>query len=237
MNVTETLKKHGLSKVQFASDFFLSRPTLDDYIAKFESGEKLPKVKYQIIFDSLFANDLEPNFFKNEYDDFKRLIGRDKAIRLDDFSPEVTDRIIRIIENLKRSAMNDDHTELINFISFITDGYNHGNEFANLWVLYFNDLNGLQVHKDIDEKQQKYLGSFYVLNREYLDGASNLDISNYAKFIERKNELRHNREQRRNEIQERINAIIKKRVEEEMKVMPSDVSDEEIVQKIVGDIQ
>ena len=237
MNIAEVLKKNGLSKVQFASDFFLSRPTLDEYIIKFENGDKLPKAKYQIIFDSLFSEDLSDLRFRNEYASFKRLISRDKAIKIDDLNPNATDKIFRIINDLKRAALEDEGLKLINFISFVSRGYNNGNELANAWVLYFNELNSLQESNDITEKQKKYLGCFYVLNRDFNDGATNLDISNYAKFMERKKELKLTEDQRRQEIQERVSEIIKQRVEEEMKKMSADVSDDEIVQKIVGDIQ
>lgn len=236
MNVVEVLKKHGLSKIQFASDFFLSRPTLDEYILKFDNGDKLPKIKYQIIFNSLFSEDLNDNRFRNEYTDFKRMIARDKSIKIDDLSPRTTDQILGIIDDLKKAAISDKDSKLINFISFVTRGYNDGNELANAWVLYFNELNSLQEYNDITEKQKKYLGSFYIINRDFNEGATNLDISNYAKFIERKEELKKSEEQRRLEIQERVSEIIKKRVEEEMKKMSADESDDEIVQKIVGDI-
>lgn len=237
MNVAEALKKHGLSKIQFSSDFYLSRPTLDDYIERFEKGGKLPKTKYQIIFDSLFADDLEDNQFKKEYDYYTRLISRDRAIKLDDLSPQATDKIVRIIGDLKESALNDDYLELINFISFVVDGYNYGNELSKAWVLYFSELNSLKNHKGISEKLKKYLGCFYVLNRDYLVDDSKLDISNYEIFVKRKDELKRKRQLRRREIQERVSEIIKQRVEEEMKKMSADASDDEIVQKIVGDIK
>ena len=237
MNVAEVLKKRGLSKIQFASDFYLSRPTLDDYIERFEKGEKLPKTKYQIIFDSLFVGDLDSNQFKKEYGYYSRLISRDRAIRLDDLSPDATDKIVRIVDDLKESALNDDCLELINFISFVVDGYNYGNELSKAWVLYFNELNSLKSHNNISERLKKYLGCFYVLNRDFLVDDSRLDISNYDSFVERKDELKRKRQQRRREIQEKVSEIIKQRVEEEMKKMSADASDDEIVQKIVGDIQ
>ena len=237
MNVVDTLKKHNLSKIQFAVDFYLSRPTLDDYINKYEHGRTLPKSKYQIIFDTLFGSELDLIQFKKEYEYFKTLMSRDKAIRLDDLSPEATDKIFRIIDNLKESALNDDYLELINFIHFVTDGYNYGSELSKAWVLYFNELNGITSHNDISDKLKKYIGCFYMLNRDFSIDDSRLDIANYDLFIKRKNELKCKRQQRRREIQEKVSEIIKKRVEEEMKKMSADTSDDEIVQKIVGDIQ
>ena len=237
MNVVETLKKHSLSKIQFALDFYLSRPTLDDYINKFEQGKSLPKSKYQIIFDTLFGSELDLIQFKKEYEYFKTLMSRDRAIRLDDLSPEATDKIFRIIDGLKESALNDDSLELINFIYFVADGYNYGNELSKAWVLYFNELNGLKCRNDISDRLKKYLGCFYTLNRDFLVDDSRLDIANYDLFIKRKDELKRKRQQRKREIQEKVSEIIKQRVEEEMKKMSADTSDDEIVQKIVGDIQ
>ena len=237
MNVVEVLRKHGLSKAKFAADYFLSRPTLDDYISRFESGSKLPKKKYQIIFDSLFTYELDDDHFSKEYATYKHLINRDKVIKLDDFSPEVTDKIFSIIRALKESALKDDHTELINFVSFVALGFNEDDDLAKAWVLYFNELNGLQVHENITDRQMRYLGNFYELNRNYIFNDKKLDISKYSLFIKRKDEIKQNREHRKKEIQEKVSAIIKKRVEEEMRRMSSDTSDDEIVKKIVGDIQ
>lgn len=240
MNITETLKKHGLSKIQFATDFYLSRPTLDEYIKKFENGDKLPKEKYQLIFESLFKADSDSGFDK-AYSHYKRLIDRDRSIRLDDFSPELTDKIFRTVECLKRSALSDDNFELINYVSYIAEEYSHVNELVKLWVMYFNELNGLSEYGDLTEKQRAYLGAFYMLNRSYLDGSLKSDESDYAKFIVRISELKAESEKRRREIHEelheRIDAIISKRVEEELKAMPSNATNDEIVKKIMDDIR
>ena len=45
--------KLGLTQKEFADLLGLSRPTLDNYIDLYEAGEKLPKERYQIIFDDL----------------------------------------------------------------------------------------------------------------------------------------------------------------------------------------
>ena len=240
MNVVEILKKHDVSKIQFAKDFFLSRPTLDDYIERFENGEKLPKEKYQLIFTSLFKGDSNANF-EMSYNHYKKLIRRDRAIKLDDLSPEITNKLFHIIGAIKRSLSSDGSSDLLEFVSYVSEEYMAQTELVNLWVIYFNELNNLSEHKGLTKEQKNYLGAFYLLNRSFIEGTLVPDESGYAKFIERKKRLKAINEEMKQEIHEKIHkkieAMISKRVEEELKAMPSDATSDEIVDKIMDDIR
>ena len=54
--VAEILKLNGIKKVDFARKCFLSRPTLDLYISKYEKGEKITNDYYDNLFHNLFDN-------------------------------------------------------------------------------------------------------------------------------------------------------------------------------------
>ena len=57
INVKNQLKNLGITLAEFADKLQISRPTLDSYIQIFESGDKIPKEKYQTIFNKLFGKE------------------------------------------------------------------------------------------------------------------------------------------------------------------------------------
>ena len=209
MDILITLKDNDISKARFAHDLNLSRPTLDEYIKRYEVGESLPKSKYQIIFDSLFAEELSKDTFSERYKAFKEMIKRDRLMRLDNLSPEDTDSIIHIVTELKQfSSTNDSKSQLIPFIEFLSMSYTH-NPIVDIWVKYFNYLNNYVDDIEFSNIEKKYVGNLYHLNdalsnnnsafeqmsdeyfKDYLQKRSNLIAANTKRAIELKKTIQH----------------------------------------------
>ena len=235
MNVLDTLNEHDIRKFRFAKDFFLSRPTLDDYIAKYESGETLPKSKYQIIFDSLFSKSLGIDDFNNRYLSLKNLIRIDRLMRLDELNPNDTDSIISIVEGLKSSIDDKGKSELIPFIKFIADGYDN-NSLINIWTKYYNDLNNLTDSIEYDDFDKKYVGAFYHLNHAYLYNQQELndvDAAYFESFLKRKSENKTAAEEKTAAITNKLEQIINKYVVDAVASSDENDDNEVIIKKVL----
>ena len=235
MNVLDTLNEHDIRKFRFAKDFFLSRPTLDDYIAKYESGEALPKSKYQIIFDSLFSKSLGIDDFNSRYLSLKNLIRRDRLMRLDELNPNDTDSIISIVEGLKSSIDDKGKSELIPFIKFIADGYDN-NSLINIWTKYFNDLNNLTDSIEYDDFDKKYVGAFYHINHAYLYNQQELndvDVAYFESFLKRKSENKTAAEEKTAAITNKLEQIINKYVVDAVASSDENDDNEVIIKKVL----
>lgn len=234
MNVIETLNEHGIRKFRFAKDFLLSRPTLDEYINKFEAGEPLPKSKYQIIFDSLFTKNLGVDDFDGRYNSLKNLIKRDRMMRLDELNADNTDDIIFIVDSLKKSINDDGKSELIPFVKYVVE--NHDNDsIVDIWVKYFNDLNNLSDVDDYGTFDKKYIGAFFRLNNAYLYNQNELkkiDDGYYEDFLKRKRENKALADEKTATITNKIEQIISKYVADAV-ANSSDEDDNDVIIKKV----
>lgn len=55
MEIKEYLKTIHMTQRELADRLGLSRPTLDTYIQLFQNQEKIPKERYQVVFEKLFT--------------------------------------------------------------------------------------------------------------------------------------------------------------------------------------
>ena len=169
------------------------------------------------------------------YINYRRLIRRDSAIKLDDVDPEATDLIVGIINNL-RMSLADNSLDFVRFISYISEGYIKKEKLPRVWSLYFNELNNFSNRKDIDDKQKKYLGNFYELNRRFLEADDELDMQSYESFLKRKKELTINNKLKTKKVEDRINEIIGRKVAEELAKSSEEDSVDDIVMKVLNGI-
>ena len=154
--IEDTLRQHEILKIRFAHDFNLSRPTLDEYIRKYEGGNALPKEKYQIIFDSLFKMPLSHTEFINRYKNLANIYKRDVVMKLTDLDPNTTDLITNIVDQLRMSVdAKSGHSPLIPFIEYVASNY-RSQKVANAWICYFNELNGLNDESVVLSNEEKW---------------------------------------------------------------------------------
>lgn len=239
MDILQTLRDRGISKIKFVLDFNLSRPTFDEYIKKYESGESLPKGKYQIIFDSLFSKELSTEEFSNRYNSFKDLMKRDKIMKLDNLDPVVTDDIIQILSALKEEAEETEQkSELIPFIKYLSINY-HNNRIVDILVKYFNYLNGLIDNVDFASDDKKYVGCFYHINDALLNNSELLnEISDkyYQDYLAKRKELLARNNKQTKDIKEKISSLIDNYVNQAVADSNGELSNEEIVKKVLSKI-
>lgn len=235
--VLEILKNHRITKQKFAYDFSLSRPTLDDYIEKFINNISIPKDKYQIIFATLFAEDMDHDLFLIKYKKLKSMLKRDKMLKLDELDGEDTDTIIEIVAALK-DDVNTEQKILSRFISFLVSDFKNPNGLAVLFCKYFSYLNSL-VEYDLTDIDKIYFGNFYDINSKYLFDPNELkdkDGLKFKKFLERKKELKVKNEFKKEKVSERINALLKERIEEAI-ISSADTDDvDDIINKVLSQI-
>ena len=236
MDILVILKDNNISKARFAHDLNLSRPTLDEYIKKHETGESLPKSKYQIIFDSLFSEELSADTFAERYKAYKEMLKRDKLMRLDNLSPEDTDSIIHIVTELKQfSSTTDSKSQLIPFIEFLSMSYTH-NPIVDIWVKYFNYLNNYIDNIEFTDIEKKYIGNLYHLN----DALSNnqnafeqMSDEYFKDYIQKRNNLIAANTKRAIELKKTIQHILEKSIAEVVTSSNETVDNDEMVKKVL----
>ena len=236
MSVQETLRQHNILKAKFARDFNLSRPTFYEYINKFDNNEKLPKEKYQIIFDSLFKEQLSHDDFMNRYDSFAQIYKRDLVMKLADLDPHNTDSITRIVEELKMSVNpSDGKSSVIPFIEFVVTHYN-SNKIANGLLLYFNELNGFTDSlTGLSDEDKWYLGNLYHVNNKYLNGNISGD-SHFQEFVDKRENLKIEKSSKRREIEKELRLALSPYITDAIKNAPEGTDNSEIIQKILEKI-
>ena len=173
-------KKETVSSV--ANKLMLSRPTFDAYIMLYEMGQTIPKRKYQMVFDTLFAD------YEISAVAFAERLGMCSAI-LNDQWP------IPSLELLTRKADQSSHlTEKIrkqlrygkldeDFYEFLDILINHYSEdaFYNL-VQYFLMIYGKKDMGNITELQAAYLANFYHVFKKFEMDVVQYRISDWVEF-------------------------------------------------------
>lgn len=124
-NIKRYLKDVGITQKEFAERIGLSRPTLDTYIEMFESGQTIPKERYDIIFKGLFDSDngSKREFTKN-LQQVENLLIRDKKYGTSDLEPEAADYVSLIIRNMNRDLkIADWNKDVYTFINILISNY------------------------------------------------------------------------------------------------------------------
>ena len=167
MNIKDTLKHNNLTKSAFADAIGISRPTLDQYIDKYKSGQRIPKERYQEIFDRLFSKELSIEQFrrelaicsliaKNVCDDKNRTALQvdsavDKAFMaiLNDSDDETTKKnkyafIEYFIKNYSKNRILDSFSKYISFMNYIGEIDTVPLELTSQFVAFY------QIQKSLD---------------------------------------------------------------------------------------
>ena len=231
-DVKQYLKKVGFTQKEFAERIGLSRPTLDTYIDMYESGQTIPKERYDIIFKSLFdASDGSSEKFNENLLKMEALLNRDKRFGTSDLEPEAADYVSLIVRNMhtdfKKPSWNKD---VYTFINILIKNYRDNEIFQHL-VEYFIYLNGRRNVETITESQIPYFANIYKTFRSLIDEPSEYDERDYQAFLDRCEEIRENKKKRNNEQKERIRERVQKMISEYDK-KGVDLSEEEIVEAL-----
>lgn len=213
------LKDINIKLVDFAKMLDISRPTLDNYIQLYESGQKLPKDKYDYIFKNLFSNDIQDKEELIEMlDKYHNLIERDKTLGTFDLSAKSTDLMNSILFNIREDMYTEEYNEKIYiFINMLITSYKKEKVFED-FVDYFLTLNSKIPLSMIEEDSEKkiFTSNCFKLMSNYKKKTLTFDTEYYNEFKNRiksvKATIEKNTEKFREDIMRKVNAEIEARL-------------------------
>ena len=230
-NIKKVLKQFGITQKDFATKIELSRPTLDTYIALYESGCEIPKEKYRIIFSTLFDKDYSREEFLYELDDLIGLLERDKRYGTVELSPEASDYVSSILNQMRKDLRTPDWDENVYLFIKLLIGSYKGNTILKELTYYFTYLNGIRNFSKIEQKQIAYMANFYRVFDELLREPQKYCNEDYNAFINRCQEITEEKENRQKEKKEALKQNIHKMLCDYEK-MGIELSKEEIVEML-----
>lgn len=215
--IKSKLKEMDIKLVEFAERIEISRPTLNNYISLYESGEKIPNDKYQCIFDRLFKNKIkDKDVFIRRLEGCHNLIERDKALGTIDFSAEKTDLIMSIVNRIKADIKESDFDEDIYvFINLLIGSYKHEKVFKQ-FAEYFLYLNNIKEIDTIKEEEKPFISNCYEFMKRAVDGELKLNQEFMIKFEERISDVKKTKDEAKKNLNERI---FKEKLEEQLNEM------------------
>lgn len=212
MRIKEYLRNFGIPLVKFAAELGLSRPTLDLYIDLYESGDLIPKERYDIIFHELFDDRTsDKTEFLKRIIRLKSLLQRDEKLGILGLSVDAADQISEIYGLMIEDMKNDDwNREIYEFIDILLKNYRDKVEllvFAKMIVYLYTDS---PVEK-ISLKEKHLIGKIY----HALYDKSSKEVEQYGNYYERFLEYRANVKKRqeleaqaeKNRIQELVRQV------------------------------
>lgn len=213
MNIKQILKENNYTLKSFAIDIGLSRPTLDSYILMYESGDTIPKERYQIIFDGLFKDSIDIDDFTKRINKYKRLLERDQNLGTTSLYVGDADLVSRIHRLMLADIKCEDcDRNMYLFIGQLISNYKEVAIFKQL-ADYFVVLNNLADGNDsgIDKR---YLAYFYKMMSAIKDKEPDFDSENYDNFMKRREEIKEEKLKRRNKKVSEIESLVKEITDE-----------------------
>lgn len=231
-NIKKYLKEVGVTQKEFAERIGLSRPTLDTYIEMFESGQTLPKERYDIIFKKLFDSKIvSAKEFENTLQQIEDLLNRDQKYGTSDLSPEAADYVSLIVRNMTKDfKVGGWNKDVYTFINILISNYRNNEIFQQL-VEYFIYLNNIKEINMIEESQKSYFANLYKVFHGLIKEPDLYEVEDYQAFINRCIEIKAEKEKKNNRRKDRLKKKIQEMVTEyEKKGM--DLSEVEILEEI-----
>ena len=234
MSIKEYLKSVGVSKQEFASEIKLSRPTLDCYIDAYEKSGRLPRERYQIIFDNLFQEDLTAVEFKEKLKKMHRLLERDVRLGTDKLDARAADEVSRMKNRMLRDMSEKDwNPNVYAFLEMMLENYRRDAVFRRL-AEYFVFLNRSEVNEDASEEQKPYFVNFYkTFDSLYKDARFTYDEKYYDLLIERRDQLAKDRKVQRDQRKDELLKLLSLTVRE----MGTEATDAEILKAALEKLQ
>lgn len=234
MPIKKYLKSLGITLKDFAERIDLSRPTLNSYIDMYDRGEELPRDRYQIIFDELFANK-EKN--KEEFEAtllaFEELLKQDARYGVSSLGAEEADIITNLLYIAKKDlGIIDWDSNIYVFINIVISHYRNL-EVLRYLAMYFNVLNGLYPAESVSDEEKPYLAIlFHAFSKLVKQDFDNYETY-YGEFLVRREELNRKRKERIKNQREMVNKKIKAVVEQADSAGIS-LSEEEILERLIN---
>ena len=234
MSIKEYLKSIGVSKQEFASEIKLSRPTLDGYIEAYEKSGRLPRERYQIIFDGLFREELTAVEFKEKLKKMHRLLERDVRLGTEKLDARAADEVSRVKNRMLRDMSEKDwDPSVYTFMEMLLENYRRDPVFRRL-AEYFVFLNRSNVNVDASEEQKPYFVNFYkTFDSLYKDSRFAYDEKYYNLFIERRDQLAKDRMAQRNQKNEELMKLLSSTAKE----MGTEATNAEILKAVLEKLQ
>ncbi len=231
-NIKQYLKDVGITQKEFAERIGLSRPTLDTYIEMFESGQTIPKERYDIIFKRLFdCDNCSAEEFSKNLQQVENLLSRDQKYGTSDLEPEAADYVSLIVRNMNKDLkMADWNKDVYTFINILISNYRENEIFKQL-VEYFIFLNDIRSVETIEEYQIPYFANIFRAFHSLSEDPSVYNKQDYEEFLKRCFEIREDKKklvnERKNKLKERIQKMIS-----EYEKKGIDLNEEEIIEAI-----
>lgn len=237
LNVKQYLKNVGITQKEFAERIGLSRPTLDTYIEMFESGQTIPKERYDIIFNRLFNNDGDSaEIFSKRLQKVEELLGRDQRYGTSDLEPEAADYVSLIVRNMNRDLKKADwNKDVYTFVNLLITNYRE-NEIMQQLVEYFIYLNDIRNVESISEEQIPYFANIFKALHGLSENPTVYDEEDYQNFFRRCLEIRQNKKRVATEQKNKLKDRIQKLIAEYEKKGITDLNEEEIIEAVKNQI-
>lgn len=232
INVKNQLKNLGITLAEFADKLQISRPTLDSYIQIFESGDKIPKEKYQTIFNKLFGKEInDKDKFFSTLAKYQRLIERDRVLGTSELNPKRTDVMNSVIREMKKDMVLDDCNEdIYRFINMLIRSYRNEPMFEKM-VNYFLVLNG-QKEVDFIKDNKVYLSNFCKVFYGIKNNMLEIDEEYLDIFYKRRDEIIQKRHKLKRTINKKLSDIINVKIEELTQLGINDIDINQLINEI-----
>ena len=188
--IKDILEEKNIPLTKFAIDFAMSRNTANQYIDLFDSGQKIPKEKYNYAFDKLFSN-YDSESFEMDYYYLARLIKRDKLNGTFELSMKKTDDIMNLFRKLNIATQTDSiDSSVLYFIDIIIGNYSKDGFINSLcnYFYFFNNSSLEEYSKLSDEEKIIYTNYFKVFTMQK-QGLLKLDEDVEKLFLSRMDEI------------------------------------------------
>ena len=207
-NIKEYLKTMGISKLEFANEIKLSRPTLDAYITAYENGETIPRERYQIIFDDLFGEELELEAFQETLKRLKNLLDRDERLGTDKLEAGAADMVSRLKERMLQDMGQGDWNQSVYvFIDMLITSYRQSVIFEKL-AEYFTYLNRSKLDDNASDDQIPYFVQFYKVFDSLLKNPLSYEKTDFEAFMRRRKQIIEGRKKEQEEKEDTIKKLI-----------------------------
>lgn len=213
------LKSMGITQKDLADRLSLSRPTLDNYIELYEAGEKIPKERYQIIFDALFVipHDTKEDFLE-ELTRCTDLLSRDRVLGTMELSTEGADFVSGMMKNIRNDIAREGWNKNIYiFINMLLSNYRDNEIFLNL-AEYFLVLNGVIDKSEITKQQIPYFTKFYRAFHELVENDTFFIEEDYQAFLHRCDEIKNINSERKRKSRKELMKLFQEKMEQNEKM-------------------
>lgn len=236
MNINQYLKSIGKTKSELATELEISRPTLNQYIDIYETGQKIENERYNIIFSRLFSNQQAGrDLFERKLYSIKSLLERDKKYDIGSIEPGAADLVARIHNNMVNDMSKGEwDAKVYDWIIILLSRYRDYPIMREL-AGYFSDLNSDSDISELAESSKAYYAYYYECFKRIRENPPEYNPEMYNEFLSRKEQLKKEREERNKaldeKVQKRLDGVVKD-VMDEFQKKGIDVTEDEILNEL-----